>query len=354
MGNAGPHPPCPEHHSSDVGAQQPAPRTAARLAAADLPAVAARLPQAEALRHKRHGAWLAWSWSDLATQVERLGQTLRARGLGAQSLVVVSGQYAPNLLLFALAAVRQEAWVTAVPAASNAATLAGWLERSGPDLVFLGARDQVVPWGRALARAGRTAAIVVDDQLPWDHPSGAGFSFAGDLLGPAAPAAAPARPTPDALWIEDSTDWVDGLGYLLHALASGRPLAFPESRQAASRDRREAQPTAMALSPARHAALSQELAVRLPSGQAFAARLTRLALAAGRAGRARWHHRLLLARLRRPLGLARLRALTVVGSDGHAVAAGGEGDLFTALGVASGYARPPAAAPAARPELAFA
>jgi hypothetical protein len=321
----------------------------------ELFAVAERGPHAEALRYKRRGVWLSWSRADLVARVKQLGQALAARGIGSQSLVVVSGEYGPNLVVLALAAADRGSCVATVPTSAQPQTLAQWLTRNRPDLVFLGLREVLGTWRTALGRAGRTVAIVGDFHLPWGHASDAGFSFVADVLGPAEQGATPARPSSEVLWIEESTDWADGLSYLLHAAAAGRAVAFPESRIAAGRDRSEVQPAAIALSSDHHAALLRDLSARLPTGRTVAARLTRLALNAGRRGRARWYHRRLLARLRRPCGLGRLNELTVVGGDGHAAATEAAGDLFAALGISPGYLRSPVEAVLpARPKIAFA
>jgi hypothetical protein len=329
--------------------------TALDLPVRELFALAERAPRAEALRYKRRGAWLSWSRADLVARVNRLGQALKARGIGARSLVVVSGEYGPNLVLFALAAARQGSGVVTVPTTGHPRTLAEWLTRNRPDLAFLGLREVLGAWRSALERDGRTVAIIADFHLPWSQQSDAGFGALADLLGSTEPRAAPARPSSKVLWIEESTDWAEGLPYLLHAAASGRALAFPESRIAAGRDRSEVQPAAIALSADHHAALSRELSARLPTGGTLAARLTRLALDAGREGRTRWYHRRLQARLRRPFGLARLRELTVVGGDDHTASRAEAVHLFVALGISPGYLRSPVAAlRQARPEIAFA
>jgi len=308
-----------------------------RLSVAELLATAARRPQAEALRHKRRGVWLAWSWAEVLAQADQLGEALRSRGVGAGSVVAVSGEYAPTLALVAIAATHLGADVRTVPTQLGRVALAEWVAKHRPALVFLGQRNQVGPWRAALDRAALAAPLVLDAQLPWGHPGSAGFTPAGDLLGAAG--GVPARNSSDVLWIEEATDWADGLSYILQAAASGRAIAFPESRLAAHRDRRETQPVAAAVSPPHQAALSADLAARLPTGPGVAARLTRAALEAGRGGRAGWPQRWLLRRLRRPYGLARLRELIVVGADGQEAA----DDLFAALGITRSYASPPAA-----------
>ena len=315
-------------------------------------AAAARHPHAEALRHKRRGTWVSWSWGDVAAWAEQLGQTLQKRHPNA-TLVAISGDYAPNLLAFALAAARVGAAVVPVPTSLTQPDLAEWLAGARPDLVFVGLREQVGAWRAALRQAGQAPELIADFHLPWGHPTGAGLTPAQDLFG--RPSGILAFPrTGDGLWVEESTDWVDGLSYVLHVAAqTGRALVFPESRAAAGRDRQEIQPAAFALSATHYERLQRDLSARLSTGGGLAARLTRSALAAAHRDSIQLHHRWLLGRVRGPLGLARLHDLTVVAPSGDAVEVGY--DLFTALGIRSGRALPPMQAElAGQPGLAFA
>lgn len=319
----------------------------------DIEALAARHPHAAALCHKRRGAWEIWSWADLAARVGQLGDRLRERHPRA-ALIAVSGDYAPSLLAFVLAAARIGAAVVPLPTNLTQSELAEWLAGARPDLVFVGLRQQVGVWRAALRQAGQTPELVADFHLPWGRANETGITPAAELLGPAPAALAPPSGG-ELLWIEDGTDWPEGLPYILHAAAeAGTTLAFPENRAAAGRDRREIQPTAFALSPAHRERLHHDIAARLPTGHGVAAHLSRAALQAAGAGRARWHHRLLLRRVRRPLGLARLRELTVVGTAAGPSSESGA-DLFAALGIRSGHlAQPAQHAPADRTSLAFA
>ena len=318
------------------------------------PALAAPDPSAEAMRHRRRGVWLSWSRAAVSARVERLAAGLRVRGLGAGSAVVVSGDYTPSLVLFVAAATRLGAAVIPLPPGIARPELAAWLGGHAPALVFLGGRDALGVWGAALQQAERSSDIVVDVHLPWGQPVGADFAFAAELLGDLETDAVLARPDRNVLWIEEGTEWTEGLPYILRAAAEGRSLAFPESRAAAHRDRAAIQPGAIAISPDRHAALVGDLAGRLPAGGTIAARLTRWALGAGRAGRERWYHRPVLHSLRRAFGLAGLRHLVVVGPR-RGASPGAAGDLLTSLGIVAGYAVVPAdAAHPAPAQLAFA
>jgi acyl-CoA synthetase (AMP-forming)/AMP-acid ligase II len=318
-------------------------------------AIAAIAPDAEALRHKRRGQWRSWSWASVAAESERLARALRERGVDDHSIVAISGDYTPVLLLFAISAARAGARVASVQTSLTRAALADWLRNESVTLAFVGLREQLGTWQAALAEAARRTQIVVDFHLPWGHPAGAGITAASDFLDDVARGRELRSLSREVLWIEEGTDWTDGLGFILHALGHGATLAFPESRTAAGRDRRETQPVRFALSAAHRAALARGLATRLPTGRSLGAWLTHSALTAGRRGLARWHQRWLIGRLRRPFGLAHLSELTVARQPGTASEQGDPSDLFTALGIPAHDAPPGAVAgQPTQPRLAFA
>jgi AMP-binding enzyme len=314
--------------------------TVIHVPVAEIVATAARAPNAEALRHKRRGRWRSWSWGDIATETEGLARALRERGIGGHSIVAISGNYAPALVLFVIAAARAGAVVLSVPTGVARVNLAAWLRDEPVALAFVALREELGTWRAALRDAACQSEIVVDFHLPWGHAAAVSVTAAADLLGDAALGREAGRATSEVLWIEEGTDWSDGLGFLLNALARGAALAFPESRVAAGRDRRELQPARFALSTTHHLAVGRDLVTRLPSGQSLAARLTRNALAAGRRGSTYWHQRWLLGRIRHPFGLAHLRELIVVGLPDGAPEQSDPVDLFTALGVPTEHAKP--------------
>jgi long-chain acyl-CoA synthetase len=65
---------------------------------------AARRPDAAALREKAYGIWQAWTWRQLAEQVERLAGGLAAAGLQPGQHVIVVGDNRPRLSAAMLAA----------------------------------------------------------------------------------------------------------------------------------------------------------------------------------------------------------------------------------------------------------
>ena len=112
----------------------------------------------------------------------------------------------------------------------------------------------------------------------------------------------------DVLWVDEGTEWQDGLSHVLQRwLGQGEGLAFPETSESASRDRREITPTDLLLSPRRVEALAAEIEARLaPPGS-----WRRWACDWALANQQRAAGRRLKARVRRLLGFARLRRIEV-------------------------------------------
>lgn len=322
--------------------------TSARVPWGEFAAAAASDPEREVFRHKRRGAWESWSRASLLARVEQLGQRFSERR-PYPVLIAVCGEYAPRLLTVALAGARLGAAVVAVPTAATQSLLTAWLQRARPDLVYVGLREQLGAWEAALRQAGQAPIVVADFHLPWGGVKTAAVTSAAELFG-RLPEPPSVRPADRLTWIEEATDWADGLSFVLHVIAeAGGSFAFPESRAAAGRDRRELRPHALALSAAHHVRLQHDLATRLPAGGGPVARLTNAALKAAEGGRADVHHRALLRRIREPLGLSRVDELTVVGAATESGI-----DLFAALGIRAGRRVAPEQIAPNNSQLAFA
>jgi hypothetical protein len=287
---------------------------------------AGETPLGEALRHKRRGDWHAWSWADVERGTARLAAVLRGHGVTPGSAVALAGAYTPDLLLTGLAALRLGARIYAVPAALDAPALAAWLRAHCPALVLLNARDQSSRWLAARAEVGLSMVILAEIHPTWQGLTHPGLLSAATLCVPPSGRVLRSR---SILWGEESTDWQGGLLPLLEALtAGGRTLAFPETPLAAERDRATVQPHAVLLSAAGLRRLHDDIHARLPAGSGLAAWLVAGALAAPRPSLVqRW----LLARVRKPLGLSRLRdvALPEPGIGREEWSA----DLFRTLGL---------------------
>lgn len=121
------------------------------------------------------------------------------------------------------------------------------------------------------------------------------------------------------LWVDEGTEWREGLSYLLSRwLEHGEGLAFPETSESAGRDRREIAPTGLLLSAARVEALAGEIEARLPPAGSWRRRLCDWTLANPHQGMRRW----LKERVRRLLGFHRLRRIEVPGAPAGAVLRG--------------------------------
>lgn len=307
------------------------------LPLAEFMAGVARRPTVEVMRHRRRNGWASWTLAEMEAR-----SVLLASALPPARLVALSGDYAPPLSLVALAAARAGAGLVVLPPAVPRAALVAWLAEVRPDLAFVGQREQVGIWRAAVRQAGTGTTILADIHLPWGTPRHEGVLSLTELAG--APPQGRANAPDGVVWIEEGTEWAEGLCFILRTAARGElVLAFPETRAAAARDRSVAQPVGLVLSAAHHRQLQADLCARLPVGIGLTPRAIRGALEADRPGPlGRW----LLRRLRQPLGLARLRAITVVGDR---PAAGR--DLFASLGIEAGHEAGGRVAPT---DLAFA
>jgi hypothetical protein len=265
-------------------------------------------PLHTALRHKRHGQWYAWRWIDALRDVERLADGLRQQGFSAQSRLALSGAFEPNLLLLALAAQSIGAQVLSVSDQLGPEALRQALWRLQPSHAFIQSRQQLLQWVSVGQNSVAPQLLIANQRAP-RLPEGvhqAVLEFS-ELLGASE---APQRQTrwrhsaPAAqLWSEEGTEWQGGLGVLLEQwLNSGHSLAFPESRSAASRDRREVAPSGLLLSGERLQGVADEIEGRLAPQGSWRRRLCEWALAHPEQPL----QRLLKNRVRRLLGFQRL------------------------------------------------
>lgn len=266
-------------------------------------------PLDNALRHKRHGHWYAWRWIDALRDVERLADGLRQQGLSRHSRLALSGLFEPDLLLLALAAHSIGAQVLSVAADLPTPALRQALWRLQPSHAFVQSRQQVLSWVAAGQGSLAPQRLIAQQSLPrlppGSHQPVLSFS---ELLGPLE---TPQRqfywrhpPTVAQLWSEEGTEWQDGLTVLLDQwLSSGHSLAFPETRGSCARDRREAAPSGLLLSPSRLQHLADEIESRLAPPGSWRRRLCEWAIAHPQQPLPR----LLKQRIRRLLGFARLQ-----------------------------------------------
>jgi len=266
-------------------------------------------PLQSALRHKRHGQWHSWRWIDALREVERLADGLRQHGFTADSRLVVSGALEPNLLLLALAAHSIGGQVFSVAPDLSAEALAQAFWRLHPSHGFVDSRQQLLDW-LAAGDSSAAPAVLVANQLPGRQPGSprqsvlAFASLSGDNQEPRPLVLWRATSAQPQLWSEEDSQWQGGLNVVLEQwLNTGHSLAFPESRDSASRDRRELAPSGLLLSAERLQVLADEIEQRLAPAGSWRRRLCEWALAHPE----RLVARLLKQRVRRLLGFQRLQ-----------------------------------------------
>jgi long-subunit acyl-CoA synthetase (AMP-forming) len=280
-----------------------------------------------ALRHKRHGRWRSWTWSEVRKEVETLADGWTARGLARGDRVLLVAASRPRVL-----------WeLLAVLAAGGA-----------PLLV-----DPRVARGRDLRAAG--ARFVVDDHGVSEAPGASGpvqielLSSTSDgwqsvalpvaaLLASArrARARAPLGAGDVALLAEPLAD-PGTLGFgVARWLLEGVCLALPETPGSVSGDLAEVRPSYLFGGEALYAALAGRARARLPEKRGLARWVVERSPARG----------LVLRRLARELGVGSVRQAVVVG-DALPPA---DATLLATLGLVPHGTRPVSAVTVVQPE----
>ncbi|MDF2621293.1 MAG: hypothetical protein K0S00_3952 [Xanthobacteraceae bacterium] len=262
-------------------------------------------PNLPVFLHKRRDRWQVFTWSYVAREVDRLAAVLRARGISGELRLAVSGSYEPDLVVLSLAALAAGGEVFALSPKLRGAELARELAAIGPSHAFVQSRRAIAQW----FAAGPPAAT----RLPLFSPQ----AFVGGhegwdvvpLHNPVSTLAhipgrwARLRRT-DVVWVDEGTEWTEGLARLLDGVFDDAvTLAFPETAESATRDRRQVRPSALLLSPERRQRLIEEdRARRTPEGS-----LSRWLTDGAEAAPAGLLARFVNARRRAVLGLSRVR-----------------------------------------------
>ena len=229
-----------------------------------------------ALLHKRRGIWVLRRWADVLEEIDRLAAGLRHLGLTEDGRVVIDGEITARLLLAGAAVRAVGAEIVTVPLAATHDELDRIVADSSITMVIGQGRDTVEEWSIA-ARDRRKVPIVFDHATPDSRPPAKDIVTLPllKMLGKPAGWAKSVERTDGtsglpATWVEESTDWRDGLDIVLdHWISSGEPLALPELLAAAARDRREIAPQRWIASEPRLHVNAVEIRESLPARGSF-------------------------------------------------------------------------------------
>lgn len=269
---------------------------------------------APALIQKQRGRWIYWRWRDALREIDVLAGGLRHLGLRPGRTVVVDGEIRADLFLASAAVRAVGAKIRSVPLAATGEELTHILSDSTVVLIIAQGREALAEWSEAASDV-RPLPIVFDHATPDSRSPEAGVVTFDQLkrLGKPANWSAGLASTPhdnpkDLTWLEESTDWADGLDLVLdHWISTGSTIALPEVLVASSRDRFELSPRKWIASSTRVLVNAQLIRDRLPAAGSSGYRLASAVL------RGRWApwHVATRWRIKKRLGLSRLHSINV-------------------------------------------
>jgi hypothetical protein len=294
-----------------------------------------------ALQEKRRGVWVLRQWRDVVEEVDRLAAGLAALGARPGATVAIDGEIGPRIVLAAAAASALGARLLSIPTRASRQERDRVMDDPSVALVIGRGREVVAEWVQ-IAASGRRIPIVFDHATAGGRAPADGVLTYDALRALAAPAgwrvalpSPPPRRAHPKLWIEESTDWTEGLEAILGVwVQGGFTLALPELLAASDRDRREIAPESWLASAETVERAAARIIERLPLEGTFSATLLGKALdSESRIGSA-----ILRPRLRGLLGLGALDRIEVGGGDRLAPSPSAY-KLFARLGAAPRAAR---------------
>lgn len=278
---------------------------------------AAVRPRELALVHKRCGQWKGWCWADVHREVTQLREALQHRGFGPGARLAVVGAYEPTLLVLALAARATGGQVVPLPRTLAGAALVEALGAPGEAHLFIAERDSAARLQAAVEGGVRLQRLYLAHRPTWRCADvvaeGVAELYAGQPLPVQGRRAWHHLRAAAPVWAEEGTEWAEGLELLCERLViHGESLAFPEGMASASRDRCDIAPATLLLSSSRAHALHAELEDRVAAPGSLRRRVWDWARrGVGRTGL----HRHVYSRVRRIVGLHRLRAVAPAAID---------------------------------------
>ncbi len=264
-------------------------------------------PEQLALVHKRQGVWKAWRWVDVQRDVAHLQGALRS--LGPARSLGVQGALAPELILLALAAQAEGLNLVCLDPHVQGDALRAGIRARQLDLLLVTGQAGAQQAVRALEGQTDGPRLILSHLQPGSATSAVALArlYPGGVPESRPPLGWQAVQRARLGWVEEGSEWPDGLRLVLDRLLSrGEGVAFPETAGSAERDRRDIAPVALLLSPARAQALAGALEARLAPVGSLRRRLWLWAQRhTGRPGL----HRALRLRVRALAGLHRVRVV---------------------------------------------
>ncbi|KJY75939.1 hypothetical protein [Vibrio nigripulchritudo] len=256
--------------------------------------------------HKSRGEWLGFNWSWLHKTLESTVLCLTQKGFSSDSVLLVSGNYEPKLLVLSLAVCSMGGRVVPIPSTANEKELSELIEAHSPTHCYIEKRQTLnrclsLPLSHSITcfttgseprTVGQWTTLPIDNVLACPEQQPVSERLNGLLTGET-----------KIGWCDESTDWQSGIQVLFDTTTKDHlAIAFPESSESSGRDRVEIQPTHLICSKDRLGKYAKDFQSRLPTKKGLALSLSTKALKGYRS----WWSQLLMTRLKRINGFSRL------------------------------------------------